>query len=308
MLVALAIAVALGTYPVVRRLTKRLETAQADVARWGAGDLSIRLDETGQDEVTYLAKRFNHSAERIEQLLAEQKAVLDSQKSLLANASHELRSPLARIRMGLELMKPVVAAEKYQAALASEINRNISELDQLVEEILLASRLDAKAADLGTVERVDLLGLAAEECASFEVELDTGLDAPTVDPHADTDLSGQFVVQGVDKLLRRAIRNLLENARRYGGGAVAVQLRREKGWVSLKICDAGPGVPDIHQARIFEAFYRLPGASEGDGGVGLGLSLVKSIVSRHSGTVSCGNRPEGGACFEIRLPVATLSA
>ena len=291
MLVALAIAVALGTYPIVRRLTKRLETAQAGVERWGSGDFSTRLDETGHDEVAFLAKRFNHAAERIEQLLAEQKALLASQKSLLANASHELRSPLARIRMGLELMKPSMSAEKYQSELAIEINRNITELDQLVEEILLASRLDAKETDLGTVERVDLLGLVAEECASFEVELD-------FDPAA------AFMVNGVVKLLRRALRNLLENARRYAGGAASVSLQRHGDWVHLQVCDGGPGVPEAFQTRIFEGFFRLPGSSERDGGVGLGLALVKSIVTRHGGSASCFNRPEGGTCFEIRLPLA----
>ncbi len=299
MLVALAIAVALGTYPIVRRLTKRLETAQAGVERWGAGDFSARLDETGRDEVAFLAKRFNHSAERIEQLLAEQKALLVSQKSLLANASHELRSPLARIRMGLELMKPAASAEKYQTDLVVEINRNITELDQLVEEILLASRLDAKETDLGTIERVDLLGLAAEECASFEVELDIGLPSNEPPPPA-------WMVQGVVKLLRRALRNLLENARRYAGGAVSVSLRRQGEWVLLQVCDGGPGVPEAYQTRIFEGFFRLPGSSERDGGVGLGLALVKSIVTRHGGTVSCSNRPQGGACFEIRLPLVAI--
>ncbi len=307
MLVALAIAVALGTYPIVRRLTKRLETAQAGVERWGSGDFSTRLDETGRDEVAFLAKRFNHSAERIEQLLAEQKALLVSQKSLLANASHELRSPLARIRMGLELMKPAVSAEKYQLELVGEINRNITELDQLVEEILLASRLDAKETDLGTIERVDLLGLAAEECATFEVELDIGLpdwNASGSGNGADANPAPPvLMVQGVVKLLRRALRNLLENARRYAGGAVSVRLRRQGDWVHLQVCDGGPGVPEAYQTRIFEGFFRLPGSSEQDGGVGLGLALVKSIVTRHGGTVSCSNRPQGGACFEIRLPL-----
>ena len=316
MLVALAIAVALGTYPIVRRLTKRLETAQAGVERWGLGDFSTRLDETGHDEVAFLAKRFNHSAERIEQLLAEQKALLISQKSLLANASHELRSPLARIRMGLELMKPAVSAEKYQLELVGEINRNITELDQLVEEILLASRLDAKETDLGTIERIDLLGLAAEECASFEVELDIGLPDGDGIGNESGDENGNgsdanpappvLMVQGVVKLLRRALRNLLENARRYAGGAVSVRLRRQGDWVHLQVSDGGPGVPEAYQTRIFEGFFRLPGSSEQEGGVGLGLALVKSIVTRHGGTVSCSNRPQGGACFEIRLPLVAV--
>jgi signal transduction histidine kinase len=97
MLGLVGLAVAVGAYPVMRRLTQRLEALQRGVERWGAGDLSARVNADGTDEVAFLARRFNHAAERIETLM-------ESHKSLLANASHELRSPLARIRMGLELM------------------------------------------------------------------------------------------------------------------------------------------------------------------------------------------------------------
>ena len=137
-----AFAVALGAYPIVRRLTKRLEALQKGVERWGDGDLSTRLPMQGQDEVAFLAERFNHAAERIETLVESQQALLASQKSLLANASHELRSPLTRIRMGIELMAP---QPKSQPGWKEEISRNIGELDQLIDEILLASRLDDAA-------------------------------------------------------------------------------------------------------------------------------------------------------------------
>jgi signal transduction histidine kinase len=108
----------------------------------------------------------------------------------------------------------------------------------------------------------------------------------------------------VAKLLRRVVRNLLENARRYASGEVTVSLFQTDTEAVLQVSDQGPGVPAELTERIFEPFYRLPGASERDGGVGLGLSLVKSITLRHGGSVSCSNRPDGGACFEIRLPLA----
>jgi len=273
-----AVAVVLGSYPIIRRLTQRLEDVRRGVERWGEGDLSVRVAESGSDEVAFLARRFNHAAERIQ-------ALVQSHKSLLANASHELRSPLTRIRMGLELM-----GDQAPASFKAEIARNIGELDQLIDEILLASRLDARASDIGTFEPVDLMGLAAEECSRAGADL--------VLPEG----SGAITVHGVAKLLRRALRNLLENARRYSSGPVTVELQGEGRDAVLRVCDQGPGVPPEQRERIFEPFYRLPGASEREGSVGLGLALVRSITQRHHGTVHCEGQPGGGACFVLRLP------
>lgn len=286
------VAVALATYPIVRRMTRRLEALQHGVQRWGDGDLSVRVPFTGDDEVGFLAARFNHAAQQIETLVKSRDALLASQKSLLANASHELRSPLTRIRMGLEFMES--PADSATSPAREEIKRNIAELDQLIDEILLASRLDAKEADLGSIEPVDLLGLAAEECARTGAALE-------VDP-----VDVEWVVPGVSKLLRRAVRNLLENARRHTHGSAMLALSRHGDWVVLRVSDRGPGVPEAFRERIFEPFYRLPGASERDGGVGLGLALVKSIAQRHGGSVLCTNGPTGGACFEIRLPMVQV--
>jgi signal transduction histidine kinase len=273
-----ALAVAVGSYPVVRRLTQRLEDLRRGVERWGEGDLSARVSEQGSDEVAFLARRFNHAAERVETLLK-------SHKSLLANASHELRSPLARIRMGLELMVPEPSPRARD-----EITRNIAELDQLVDEILLASRLDASETDVGTFEPVDLMGLAAEETSRAGAELEAPGSSEAV------------VVHGVAKLLRRAVRNLLENARRYSDGPVLVNVACSGGQAQVRVCDRGPGVPESERERIFEPFYRLRGASEREGGVGLGLALVRSIAQRHQGSAHCEANPGGGACFVLTLP------
>lgn len=309
-----ALAVALGAYPIVRRLTKRLEALQKGVERWGHGDLSTRLPVQGHDEIAFLATRFNAAAERVQTLL-------QSHKTLLANASHELRSPLARIRMGLELL----GRDSASAPQRQEMARSIEELDQLIDEILLASRLDARDANeapaIGPTEEVDLVGLAAEECARTGADLDI---APGVSP---------VLLQGHPRLLRRLLRNLLENARRYGtptrsqptGPAAegeeanvrltiallnpAAQPGRQPGagqpatTVVITVEDRGPGVPPDQRERIFEPFYRLPGASEREGGVGLGLSLVKTIAERHGGQVHCEARPGGGARFVVALPL-----
>lgn len=289
MLLLVGVAVAVGIYPIVRKLTQRLEALQQGVQRWGDGDLTVRVAEYGQDEVADLSKRFNAAAERVQQLLKSQQLLLASQKSLLANASHELRSPLTRIRMGLEFMR----ADNSDDA-KKEIARNIAELDQLIDEILLASRLDSQEADMGIIESVDVMGLCAEECARVGAVLEVQPGVLRIE------------TQGVSKLLRRLIRNLLENATRYGTlqGPEDVQLHCElsDSEVILKVCDKGPGVPLALREKIFEPFFRLPGASERSGSVGLGLALVKAIAMRHQGSVSCLERPGGGACFEVRLP------
>ena len=278
MLGLVGLAVAVGVFPIIRRLLKRLDVLQHSVQRFGEGDLAARVPVQGHDEVADLSRQFNAAAERIQTLV-------QSHKSLLANASHELRSPLTRIRMGLELM----GGNQPSPAFREEILRNIAELDQLVDEILLASRLDACEADVGTIELVDLVGLAAEECARVDADLDASADS--------------LEVSGVAKLLRRAVRNLLENARRYSQGEITVSLRRSANMAEVRVCDHGPGVPEALRERIFEPFYRLPGASERAGGVGLGLALVCSIAGRHHGTVHCEDRSGGGACFVLRLPL-----
>ena len=307
MLGLVGVAMALAMYPIIRRLTRRLESLQRGVDQWGRGDLSARVAIHGRDEAGLLAQRFNYAAERIETLVASHTTLLKSQKSLLANASHELRSPLTRIRMGIELMGSTPAP-----TFKDEIARNIGELDELIEEILLASRLDAREADLGTVEDVDLTGLVAEECARINASFEgsqagdpDSAPAPlrAADGSEPADADGPPVaVRGVTKLLRRAVRNLLENARRYTTGPVSVTLQLLDGRAVLQVFDRGPGVPPDQRARIFEPFYRLPGASERDGGVGLGLALVKSIAERHGGSVRCEGREGGGACFVIELP------
>ncbi len=284
LLVVLFLAVAAGAWPVVRGLTRRLEALKQGVEAFGAGALHQRVAEAGRDEVAALGASFNRAAARIE-------ALLHSHQTLLANASHELRSPLARLKMALAMLDGAVPAQ--QAALKQEIQTNIAELDALVEEVLLTSRLDAAPA-LEVREPVALLALAVEEAARL------GAVARGQD----------LLVPGDERLLRRAVRNLLENARRYGGSEVEVSVAARpvagagQRLVELRVCDRGPGVPEAYRERIFEAFVRLPGHAEREGGVGLGLSLVRQIAQRHGGSVRCEPRPGGGSCFVLDLPAA----
>jgi signal transduction histidine kinase len=268
----IALGVGVGAYPVVRRLTRRLERLQAGVTELGSGNLSARVAVQGNDEVARLALAFNDAAARIEKLVG-------AHKTLLANASHELRSPLARIRLGVELISNDPSPERRV-----ELARDISELDQLIDEILLASRLDGGAAP--EREPVDMTAVVAEECARADVPL-----------HAET-----VQVSGSARLLHRLVRNLIDNARRYGGDQVEVELRRAAGTVELDVMDRGPGVAQTERERVFEPFYRSAGASEASGGVGLGLALVRQIARQHGGEVQCLPRPGGGSVFQVQLP------
>ena len=183
------------------------------------------------------------------------------------------------------------------AAQRAEISRSINELDQLIDEILLASRLDSGQTDNEPMEVLDLTGLAAEECSRVNAELKVG--------HAEAHASG-MLLRGSPRLLRRLLRNLLENARRYSSGDITLALSAGGSAAAplavIRVNDRGPGVPAAQRERIFEPFYRLPGASEREGGVGLGLALVKSIAERHGGTVRCEDNPGGGASFVVELP------
>lgn len=282
LVLVLFLAVAVGAYPVVRRLTRRLEALQRGVEAFGAGALDRRVPVEGGDEVASVARSFNQAAERIEQLVR-------SNRSLLANASHELRSPLARLKMASSMLADTGTPES-RAQLRHEIDTDIAELDALVDEVLLASRLEASSAQ-EHVERVDLHALAVEEGARVDAAVD-GTEA---------------VVEGEERLLRRALRNLLENARRYGGGEIGVTLRPLPGVpaeVEIQVRDNGPGVPEAFRERVFEPFFRLPGHAEREGGVGLGLSLVRQIVQRHHGRIRIDTPPQGGGCFVITLPAA----
>jgi signal transduction histidine kinase len=279
LVVALFLAIAVGAYPFVRRLTRRLETLKHGVEAFGQGALDRRVPVEGRDEVASLATSFNLAAERVE-------ALVRSHKSLLANASHELRSPLARLKMATSLLSDAAPDEREREHLRAEINTDIAELDGLVDEVLLASRLEA-APQPDAFESVDMLALAVEEGARVEASVD---GAPAV-------------VRGEERLLRRALRNLLENARRYGGGQIEVKLEdRAAAGVEIRVQDNGPGVPESFRERIFEPFFRLPGHAERAGGVGLGLALVRQIVERHNGRIRCERPPEGGGLFVINLP------
>jgi signal transduction histidine kinase len=272
-LAAIALLAALGAYPIVRRLTRRIEALQRQADALGQGNLAARVEVRGCDEIAELARRFNQAAERIE-------ALVNSQRAMLASASHELRSPLTRIRMATSL----IGDERPD--LQDQITRDIAELDALIGDLLLASRLSTDTPTLRP-QSVDLLGLAAEEAR-----------------RSGASLCGDPVeLRGDARLLRHMLRNLLENARRHAAGtAIDIELKRDGPAILLRVRDGGPGVPDAEREKIFEPFYRPPGTAETGEGVGYGLALVRRIARLHGGDVRCLPREGTGACFEVTLP------
>lgn len=269
--------VGLAAFPVTARLTRKLESLRSGMTRWGDGDLSVRVDETGSDEVALVARSFNAAATRVD-------ALLTSQRALLANASHELRSPVARLRMAIELW-----SQQPAAAMQAEIVRNLGEIDQLVEEILLSSQLEHPGSASSGSETVDLLGLAAEEATR------SGAVA-----------AGDSVeLVGDPRLLRRLIRNLLENAAKHGRPPVEIAVSLHGDAARITVTDRGPGIAADERERVFEPFYRPAGRSESAGGWGLGLALVRQIASLHGGRVVCGEPAGGGGRFVVDLPISS---
>ena len=266
----LALAVGLGAWPLVRRLTQRLERLRLRVDDLGRGDLTARAPVEGRDEVADLARSFNRAADRIQQLV-------ESERRQLAFASHELRSPLARLRVSIEMMAG-------DPALKARAERDVGELDALIGELLEASRLEA----LGRADRdeaVDLLGLVAEEAARVEAVVE-----------------GEAVeVRGDPRLLRRLVRNLLENAWRHGRTSVEARVERLETGARLTVADRGAGVAPAERERIFEPFYRPPAAPETGSSYGLGLALVRQIARAHGGEARCLPREGGGTVFEVVL-------
>jgi signal transduction histidine kinase len=228
----------------------------------------------GRDEVGRLAESFNRAAGRIEDLVS-------AHRMLLANASHELRTPLSRIRMGIELYE-----QKQDPRHKAELQKDIAELDLLIDEILLASRLEAASTLQGT-EEVDLLALAAEEAARYD----------------QCSVQGEpVIIQGDAHLVRRLIRNLLENASRHGKPPIEVDVRRQGASTILEVADHGEGIVEAERERVFTPFHRLSADAKS---TGLGLSLVRQIARLHGGDAAATPRHARPSCFRVSFPASS---
>ncbi|NMH99263.1 HAMP domain-containing histidine kinase [Pseudonocardia sp. K10HN5] len=273
------------TYLFAGRALRPVEAMRAQVAGMTDRDLGRRVPvPPARDEVGRLAETMNA-------MLARLQNAQGVQRRFVADASHELRSPLATIATGLELMDgPGGADRETVATLRQEAER----LNRLVEGLLLLARADERGLQPRR-EEVDLDEVVQAERGRPS---DVGGAGPEVraEPVRVVGDRGQLV---------RVVRNLVDNARRHARSKVLVTVRRAGGQAVIEVADDGPGVPPADRARVFERFVRLDEArSRGDGGAGLGLAIVAEVVAAHGGSVEVDEAPGGGALFRVRLPVA----
>ncbi len=267
------------------KLARRLSRPFGEIARvaeeLGEGKWSSRVSlDRHYGEARILAVALNDMAARIEKQLADQRA-------LLATVSHELRTPLARIRLLSEMARGGGAAESPLA----EIDREVEEIDVLVADLLASSRLDFGA--LGRTR------LDADEVAERALEV-----AGTSPDHLVIE-TRHVGFDGDPTLVARAVANLLENAKRHGGGVSTLRVTTRGSLVVFEVEDDGAGLPEGDEARIFEPFYRRPREGGESQSLGLGLALVKRIAEAHAGRAYARTRSEGGALVGIELPRAT---
>ncbi|TYB44818.1 sensor histidine kinase, partial [Actinomadura chibensis] len=279
----LLLAVVAGvTWLVTRRALRPVEAVRAELAEiTAAGDLARRVPvPDARDEIAGLAATTNATLAALEDSVARQ-------RGFVADASHELRSPIASLRTQLE-----VAAAHPELLDVPGLIADVVRLQHLAADLLLLARIDAGDRP---PERPVALGRLVRD------ELDRRAPGDRIPVRAS--IEGDPRVMGVPGRLARVVGNLLDNAERHADAAVRLSLRAEGGTAVLSVADDGPGVPPADRARIFERFVRLDDArSRDEGGAGLGLAIARDLVVAHGGDLGVGEAPEGGALFEVRLP------
>jgi len=307
MVVALALlVVAVATRPLAQRISRPLERLTAAARRLGGGDLAARApaDDTHArraDEITELTRAFNEMAERVERLVR-------AEKDLLANVSHELRSPLARIRVALALL-PRAADDDRRLR---DVERDLAELDRLIEDVLTTARLDATGLPT-RLGPVDLRALLADLVTRARH------DPLTAHLPVRAEDGPPLIVTADEALLRRALWNLVENAAKYGAPPITLSAAVDGERVALSVSDEGGGVAPADRERVFAPFYRgdvarTPDPSgEARRGVGLGLTLARRVAEVHGGTIAIGpvsevSGPPRGCRVVLSVPRAAVTS
>lgn len=294
-LLSIVVVTGLVSVLLARALSRPLRTLRAAASSYGAGDFSVRVSPglTGADDETRaLGEELDRMAERIRDLL-------EAQRRLLRDVSHELRSPLARLGIALELVRRKSPPDAHEAL--GRIEREAERLNEMIGELLTLARLDSGegAQARARVELSDLLADLAGDVA-FEAE-QRGV-------RVERAIAPALAVTGDAELLRRALENVLRNAVRFSPDDAVVEVSLAAHGASLRavVRDHGPGVPEEALRRIFEPFFRVAGdrARQAGGGTGIGLAITHSAIVAHGGEVRAENAEGGGLRVTIDLPRA----
>ncbi|MBQ7777676.1 MAG: HAMP domain-containing histidine kinase [Oscillibacter sp.] len=274
-----------------RALTRNISQLLTAIRQVREGAYSHRAEISGKDEIAQIGHEFNSLTDRLQK-------TENSRRRFVSDASHELKTPLAGIRL---LSDSILQTENIDLETTREfvadIGSEAERLSRITEDLLRLTRLDSGILEPPT--RVDVLPVLEQvmrmmTLVAQEKQVDLTYDA-----------SGECTVMATRDEIHQVIYNLTDNAVKYSGkvGAVQVSLHRRENWVELTVADNGPGIPEADIPRIFERFYRVDKArSRAAGGTGLGLSIVSDTVCKRGGTVEAANRPEGGAVFTARWP------
>jgi two-component system, OmpR family, sensor histidine kinase RstB len=280
----MCLALGIPTWLWMRPFWRDLISLSRQGRQLGLGDFSARVELGRHSALEQLGSAFNRMAHDVEELTVSRRAMIDA-------VSHDLRTPLARLRYRLEAIKSGIDTEKQFAA----IERDLGQIDDLIQEWLTMSSLDRTRAVMEpqSLEIVPwlqrLVGEYAGEQGAPEVCNASGMASPLVD--VDSYYFG------------RAIGNLLVNARRYGGDKVMVVFAWEGGWASVHVDDNGPGIPQADRSRLLQPFERMEASrNRATGGFGLGLSIVAMIMAGHGGRVEIADSPMGGARVSLSWP------
>jgi signal transduction histidine kinase len=279
--------VALLCYALARYVTSPVRELRTAVDRFGRGDLTARAEEKRHDELGDLAVAFNSMADHIQTLLA-------AERRLLFDISHELRSPLARLSVAVELAR----TDEQGARFLDRIQKEADRLNSLIRQMLEVTRTE------GDPSRLKAESLRIDELVEGLVD-DCSIEAQARGCVLRFESTGAVTLDGDSELLRRAIENVVRNAIRYAPpqSKVEVTLEDATGWAKIRVRDYGPGVPEAALPRLFDPFYRVEqDRDRKSGGVGLGLAIARRAVELHKGKLRASNSSPG-LLVEIDLPV-----
>jgi signal transduction histidine kinase len=282
-------------------ITRPIRTLRGAARQFAEGNLSVRISERREfqrrDELSELAREFDRMAERIEDLVV-------SQQQLLGDISHELRSPLARLSLALDLARRRVGGDDLPEH--QRIEREIHRLNELIEQLLTLARLQGESRLLRQMrpDTINLRELIHEVAQDARFEAEAAGKGVVVSSEVDSTLPGSR------SLLRSAIENVVRNAVRHAPeqSTVTVAMTRDEGTgkVAIVVTDRGPGVPPQALSRLFDPFYRVDEARDrASGGVGLGLAITRQAILAHGGAATAENHPEGGLVVRLELPASS---